>query len=269
MNAIILDHSSVTKTVIDSELNFPDLNRHFFSDPLDALEFLKKEKTYLLTTSMELSNLNGLELISKIRKDGNDDLLIVLITSYTDIDFFHTSYISGVDLLITKNFNKGDLYRCFQRIITPSLKMDKILIVDDSSMIRMLYVRSLRNSNYTILEADSAESALDILYEKGDEIVLILSDEHMGGITGSELCYRIRRNTPFASMPFILVSSEDGATLQKKSQESYINYFITKPAEREEILMIADQYRKEWISHRKDLRTVLPLLQIQTSSAFE
>lgn len=265
MNAIILDHSSVTKTVIKSELDFPGLNRHFFTDPLEVLDFLKKEKSYLLTTSMELSNLNGLDLISRIRKEGNEDLLIALITSYTYIDFFHTSYNSGVDLLITKDFKIGDLHRCFQRIITPSHKMDKILIVDDSPVIRMLYARSLRKSDYTVIEADSAESALKILYERGDEIVLILSDEHMGGITGSELCYRIRRNTPFASMPFILVSSEDGATLQKRSQESYINYFITKPAEREEILMIADQYRKEWISHRKDLRTILPLLEIQTS----
>lgn len=258
-NAVILETSQVARTFIGDELEFPGLRKVFCGTPTEALSVLAEGGVDFLTTAMELPDYNGLELVSRIRAEGDENLVVALITSYSDMDFYRSAYRQGVDIIIQKNFRKGDLFRCFERILLPSEKQNKILFVDDSMIIRMTYCHAMRNPKFGILEAESAEAALEIIEKQGDEILLIISDENMDGMSGSELCHTIRLKTPHASMPFVLVSGEEEKIAQGKTQEAFINYYLPKPAEKAEILSIAELYSKRWTSHRKNLKTILPL----------
>jgi two-component system probable response regulator PhcQ len=72
--------------------------------------------------------------------------------------------------------------------------MATILFVDDEPSVLLALKRSLRKEPYEILTAGSAAEALEILGRTA--VDLIVSDERMPGVTGSELLARVRKEYP-------------------------------------------------------------------------
>ena len=72
----------------------------------------------------------------------------------------------------------------------------KILVVDDEKQIRDMYSQMFSMKGYTVLTAESAEKAIEIL-EKEQCWVMFL-DLNLPGMNGVELCRRIRRDRPMA-----------------------------------------------------------------------
>jgi CheY-like chemotaxis protein len=77
-----------------------------------------------------------------------------------------------------------------------------ILVVDDENVPRMLRCLILQKQGYQIVAADSGRKALQLLADGG--IDLVLSDQMMPSMTGTELARTIKASRP--SMPVILIS---------------------------------------------------------------
>ena len=77
-----------------------------------------------------------------------------------------------------------------------------ILCVDDEEIPRTLRKLILQKKGYRVLTATSGREALEMLDR--EEINLVLSDQMMPGMTGTELTKRIRETYP--AMPIVLVS---------------------------------------------------------------
>lgn len=228
------------------------------SSPLEALSILEENNCDILTTSVELEEMNGLDLIQRIRTHSRYNPIITLVTSYMKNEFILKSYDIGVDLILNKQLKEQDIVNCFQRIVSPEKINKNILIVDDSDIIRRILVRSMERSDFKTIEAESAEEALQILETRGNEILMVVSDEHMPGWNGSELCLGIRKMPSLASIPFFIMSAESIETLESLSKKSYVNSYLHKPVSSQVILGIAKLFSDEWFSHRRDFKTILP-----------
>lgn len=68
--------------------------------------------------------------------------------------------------------------------------MKKALVVDDNDVNRILAARLLSKGGWSVVEAESGEAALD--YLAGNAVSLILLDVSMPGMSGQEVCARIR-----------------------------------------------------------------------------
>lgn len=77
-----------------------------------------------------------------------------------------------------------------------------ILCVDDEDIPRKLRTLILQKQGYTVVAAASGKEALGLLDEGG--ITLVLSDQMMPGMTGTELTKLIKAQRP--AMPVILIS---------------------------------------------------------------
>ncbi|WP_295666855.1 response regulator [uncultured Mucilaginibacter sp.] len=73
----------------------------------------------------------------------------------------------------------------------------KILVVDDEADVQPLFIqrfrKEIKNGELDFAFALSGEEALGYLDEHHSEVILILSDINMPGMTGIELLSRIRR----------------------------------------------------------------------------
>jgi len=70
----------------------------------------------------------------------------------------------------------------------------KVLIVDDEPTITDLLKDALANEPYDILSAASAEEALPILDR--EQVDVVISDEKMPGMSGSEFLAIVRQEYP-------------------------------------------------------------------------
>lgn len=103
-----------------------------------------------------------------------------------------------------------------------------ILLVEDESPVRMFAARALSNKGYKVLEADSAETALGIIENKGDQIQIIITDVIMPGMTGPDMVVKILETYPDIKVIFISGYAEDAFVNSYDTDEREFN-FLPKP----------------------------------------
>jgi DNA-binding NtrC family response regulator len=104
-----------------------------------------------------------------------------------------------------------------------------ILLVDDEPNVLSALSRSLMDDPYSILTATSGEQALEVMevMEKSP-IKVIISDERMMGMQGSELLSRVKKRWPHV-IRFLLTGHATLEAAMKAVNEGEIYRFFTKP----------------------------------------
>jgi two-component system chemotaxis response regulator CheY len=83
------------------------------------------------------------------------------------------------------------------------------LVVDDSSVMRSIIIKTLKLSGLPlgeIWEAKNGEEGLRVLQDKWIDLALI--DIHMPVMDGEKMLTRLRENEQYENLPVIVVSSE-------------------------------------------------------------
>ena len=107
-------------------------------------------------------------------------------------------------------------------------KQLEVLIVDDTSVSRMLLTESLQEIGITnITLAKDGVEAFDQLKKK--PVHLIISDQYMPNLDGLGLLKAVRTNAPTAKLGFILVTGSPEKSLVDRGRAMGLNNFIAKP----------------------------------------
>ncbi len=101
-----------------------------------------------------------------------------------------------------------------------------ILIVDDQPLVLGVLKEILSRGPYTVLSAPSAEKALDLM--AGETIDVVISDERMPGMQGSEFLAIVRQRYP-DTVRIILTGHASVEAAIRAINESEIFRFLTKP----------------------------------------
>lgn len=112
-------------------------------------------------------------------------------------------------------------------------RLPRLLIVDDSRLQRRLLQSSLKESGFELLEAGSAEEALEICRKTPPEI--IVSDWVMPGLNGLDFCSEVRRLEHDRYIYFIILTakSEKGELAHALSHGA--DDFLSKPVSPDEL----------------------------------
>lgn len=124
-----------------------------------------------------------------------------------------------------------------------------ILVVDDSANIRRMVVDAMNRLGFNkITTSEDANDALEKLKhfsETPTPIGLVLSDLNMPGPSGLDFLKTVRGDTKYATLPFMLVTteSEKGAVIQ--AAMSGVSAYIVKPFNMETLLKrLTDAWNK-------------------------
>jgi EAL domain-containing protein (putative c-di-GMP-specific phosphodiesterase class I)/ActR/RegA family two-component response regulator len=117
-----------------------------------------------------------------------------------------------------------------------------ILLVDDEANILRALTRTLRRDGYRILTADSAHHAFELLATQ--EVMLVISDQRMPGMNGTEFLKRVKALYPQA-LQIILSGYTDLKTVTAAVNEGGIYKFLTKPWDDDELRLIVQQAVRE------------------------
>jgi len=103
-----------------------------------------------------------------------------------------------------------------------------ILIVDDSSAMRMMVVRTLRQAGIDKKDVDQAEDgaiALDAIRKKVPD--LVLADWNMPNMTGIELLEALRAED--IDVTFGFITTESSKEMRQKATDAGAQFLIAKP----------------------------------------
>ena len=104
----------------------------------------------------------------------------------------------------------------------------KILIADDSRVMRQIVVRTMRQAGFgdhDLIEASNGREAFDMA--KAENPDLILSDWNMPEMTGIELLRQLRASG--SDVKFGFVTSESTPEMKEQAEAAGALFFIVKP----------------------------------------
>lgn len=115
----------------------------------------------------------------------------------------------------------------------------KILIVDDEPDLLDLAKITLLAGGYEVLTAASGEQALNLI--KGNKPDLILLDVVLPGVSGLDICRRLKRNSQTNDIKIILftaLGTEVDMMLEKKDKA---DGYLTKPFPNRDLLGLVEK----------------------------
>ncbi len=111
---------------------------------------------------------------------------------------------------------------------------EKILVVDDVPVNVKLLADLLAAKGYAVATAAGGAEALEKIGKEQPGLVLL--DVMMPGMSGYDVCRRIRQNAATAMLPVIMVTALDPAQERVKGIEAGADDFLTKPINQPELL---------------------------------
>jgi two-component system chemotaxis response regulator CheY len=105
-----------------------------------------------------------------------------------------------------------------------------VLVVDDSSTVRKIIIRCLRQSSLgvaRVCEAENGQEALTAL--QNEPIDAVLTDVNMPVMDGVQLLCAIRQSTIWKSMPVLMITTEASAEAVVDAVAKGATGYIRKP----------------------------------------
>ena len=109
-----------------------------------------------------------------------------------------------------------------------------ILVVDDDADNRNLLKVYLEAEGHDVAEVDSGEKALDFI--RTQPVALVLLDVMLPGLSGFDVCRRIKRDPKTAATPVLMVTALGDTDSRAKAFDSDADEFIAKPVFRRELI---------------------------------
>jgi EAL domain-containing protein (putative c-di-GMP-specific phosphodiesterase class I)/DNA-binding response OmpR family regulator len=109
-----------------------------------------------------------------------------------------------------------------------------ILVVDDEAAVRRLYATALKRAGFATIEADDGIKALDVI--QTTPIGLLLIDQHMPGMTGTEVIAHVRGQERTRTLPVVLVTGSGEVPQRIRGLEVGANDYIVKTTELRELV---------------------------------
>jgi len=121
-------------------------------------------------------------------------------------------------------------------LIKETLLVMKILYVEDEKLLRRAISHKIESAGYDVFQAADGIEALQAMKENIPD--LVLCDDIMPNMTGSELLIEIRNSHPeLAEVPFVILSSNSDRSHVLKGFKNGADGYLTKPVDIE--LMLA------------------------------
>jgi thioredoxin reductase (NADPH) len=128
-----------------------------------------------------------------------------------------------------------------------------ILVVDDEPAVLAAVARDLRRGfgeRYRIVRAGSGEEALEALRElvrRGEQVAMLIADQRMPGLSGTEYLVRAREVVPTAKRVLLTAYADTEAAIQAINEVS-LDYYLLKPWDppEEELFPIVEDLLSAW-----------------------
>jgi len=113
----------------------------------------------------------------------------------------------------------------------------RILIVEDSTMVRITVKRTLTAVDFEVDEArDGVEGLAKAKESQGKPYDLVLTDLNMPNMDGLSMIQEIRQIPVYAETPIVMLTTESGEEKKSIGHESGVSAWLVKPFEPDELI---------------------------------
>ena len=221
----------------------------------DAAELSDEYKVYIVDYLMP--DMNGIEVVRRIRKLIGENVPIIVLTAYDWTDFEKEAREAGVTAFVAKPIFMSELRNVLtnpvqieeQRVenISYDYSGKRVLLVEDNELNREIAIAILKETGMVIDSAEDGIEAVNIINEAPeDRYDLVLMDIQMPRMDGYTATREIRTlsNNKKANIPIVAMTANAFDEDRRKAFECGMNGHIVKPIDMKEVAKILDKIFK-------------------------
>lgn len=106
--------------------------------------------------------------------------------------------------------------------------MAKILVVDDSEIIRVQLKADLEEAGHEVVQGGDGVEGLNAL-EANKDVALVISDVNMPEMDGLTMCEKLHSNPEFSHIPIIMLTTQSSPDMKARGKENGVVAWVTKP----------------------------------------
>lgn len=206
-----------------------------------AKQALEEGVVDLVSTSLLLPDMDGLELARHIREHAAQAYIPIIVVSG---DVQQRLVDRDLSSDITDYFDKSQgpqALSTFIRayVIEPDKIAGDVLYVEDSRVVALATRRMMVKQGLTVHHVVRVEEALDILRTAAEEgnvpgVDIVLTDVYLkGGLTGRDLLEKVRQEFAYGKglLPILVMTGDDNTANQTALIRAGANDLVSKPVE--------------------------------------
>lgn len=251
---LVVDGSRVVRQLIERVLKaeLPNAVVIGCGSGADALAQLPGGVIDLVTTSLRLPDMDGMQLARAIRESNSQAYIPIVVVSG---DVQERLLARSLDGSVTDYFDKSlgfDALAAFIRgYVRPVERVDgNVLYVEDSRVVALATRRMMEKCGFTVSHVVSVEAALELLETARTEgrapgYDLVLTDVSLkGDLSGGDLLDRVRNQFGYAKgeLPVLIMTGDDNPANQSALLRAGANDLVHKPIE-ERLLITKLQFQ--------------------------
>ena len=261
-----LIHASVGKII--------DENGFKLIHAMDGVEGLQKAVEYmpdLIISDLDMPNMNGYEMCQEIKqREVTQDIPVVILSARgagLDID---KGFDVGANDFLTKPVDEAELISRINLTLGSqgenSLR-EKILVVDDSALVRNMMKQGLSQQGFEILTANDGQEGYDAAVEHEPD--LIVTDFNMPKMDGRELTRALKSREALSDIPVLMLTAADSDADQRKGKHAGVAAFLSKPFPPDKLVVIAEKLiaERRLIRERQAMRHYLSESAVEAAAA--
>ena len=228
-----INSKNTSKLIISIE----DTGRGIKSDKIDKLFTKFQRLDEDRNTTLEGTGL-GLAITKSLVEMMNGK--IVVQSKYGSGSKF-TIYLSQkiVSMVTDKSLEKDDNYT----IQDESFKGKKVLVVDDNKLNLKVATRMLEKYDIDVYLCESGQECIDKI-NSGDSYDLILMDDMMPKLSGSEVLKKLKENKDF-KIPVVMLTANAITGMKEKYLSKGFDDYLAKPIDQLELVRVLNCYLKK------------------------
>ncbi len=219
----------------------------------DAAEMKDEYKVYIIDYLMP--DMNGIEVVRRIRKIISEDVPIIVLTAYDWGDFEHEAREAGVTAFVSKPIFMSEL----RAVLTQPVSYDEadshagarsynytgkhVLLVEDNALNCEIATAILEQTGMTVDSVDDGDVAVETIENapagKYDLIMMDIQMPKMDGYTATREIRTLPDNDK-ANIPIVAMTANAFEEDRQKAFQAGMNGHIIKPISIDEIAKVLD-----------------------------
>ncbi len=250
---LIVDDNQTNRQILEHQTRRWGMDPHVVASGQEALQRLAQEQYDLAILDVQMPEMDGIELASRIRKQLPEKPPLIMLTSLDQSDVLQEMRQKGVAAVLTKPVKRDQLFDTLTKVVeqqstpsdpavsTPTFRHMadelplRILLAEDNLVNQKVAVRMLERLGYRVDVVANGLEAVDAFTRRDYDVVFM--DVQMPEMDGLEATRWIRRKLPPERQPYVIAMT---ANAMEGDRDLCLNAgmddYVSKPVRVDELV---------------------------------
>ena len=222
---LVIDDDIVNLKIAEHVLE-KDYNVTCAKSGMEGIDILKSNDIDLVLLDLYMPEMNGMDVLAKIREDASISAVkvVILTSSGMKTDVTEAIRLGALDF-IKKPFFPTEFLDRIKKVLNIA-KKDNILVVDDDKM-NLAIVHKMLGIRYDVTCVSSGMDAISYLNNNVPDMILL--DLHMPEMNGLEVLEKIREQDKLSDIPVVFLTADNDRKTEIDIFKAGAMDFIQKP----------------------------------------